>query len=123
MPGNLEAASQVGMSVAYHASQQPHADAVISAFGNRTFAELNANANRLARVLRAAGIGEGDSISMVSKNRPEFIEVLFAAVRIGVRFTPVNFHLTGEEIGYIVDNCEASKPSIADAILDKAPIR
>ena len=120
MPENLEAASKVGMSVAHHASQQPQANAVISNYGNRTFAELNANANRLARVLRDAGIGEGDSISMVSKNRPEFIEVLFAAVRIGVRFTPINFHLTGEEIGYIVDNCEA-KAFIADANLDQAP--
>ena len=119
---SLEAASQVGMSVAWHAAQRPDDLAVISRYGNRTFAELNANANRLARALRAAGIGEGDSIAMVSKNRPEFIEVLFAAARMGVRFTPINFHLTGEEIGYIVDNCEA-KAFIADANLGVAPVQ
>ena len=36
--------------------------------------------------------------------------------RCGIRFTPINYHLKGEEIGYIVDNCEA-KAFIADASL------
>ena len=40
-------------------------------------------------------------------NGPEFLEVLYAAQRIGLRLTPINFHLTGEEAGYIVENCEA----------------
>ncbi len=40
-------------------------------------------------------------------NRPEFLEVLYAAQRIGLRLTPINFHLTGEEASYIIDNCEA----------------
>ena len=40
-------------------------------------------------------------------NRPEFFEVLYAAQRIGLRLTPINWHLTGEEASYIIDNCEA----------------
>ena len=40
-------------------------------------------------------------------NRPEFLEVLYAAQRIGLRLTPINWHLTGEEAAYIVENCEA----------------
>ena len=40
-------------------------------------------------------------------NRPEFIEVLYAAQRIGLRLTPINWHLTGDEAAYIVENCEA----------------
>ncbi len=43
-----------------------------------------------------------------------------AANRGGIRFTPINFHLKGEEIGYIVDNCEA-KAFIAEAALGDAP--
>ena len=53
---------------------------------------------------------------MVSRNRPEFIEAFAAAQRGGIRFTPVNFHLTGEEAGYVIDNCEA-KAVIYDADL------
>ncbi|MDZ7733629.1 MAG: AMP-binding protein [Acidimicrobiia bacterium] len=51
---------------------------------------------------------------MVS-NRPEFIEVMSATRHApGCRVTPVNWHLTGEEAGYIVADCEA-KAFVADA--------
>ena len=105
----LEDAVARGMMIAYHARQQPHVPAVITQFGNRTFGELNQQANRLVRALRDAGIGEGDSIAVVIRNRPEFIEALTAANRSGIRFTPMNFHLTAEEIGYVVDDCEAKR--------------
>ena len=115
----ISQAAQQGMLIAYHAERQPDAMAILSDYGNRTFAELNANANRLARFMADQGIGSGDSIAVVVKNKPEFIEALWAATRAGIRFTPINFHLKGEEIGYIVDNCEA-KALIADADLGDA---
>ncbi|MDA1075960.1 MAG: AMP-binding protein [Proteobacteria bacterium] len=117
----IEDAVLNGMTIAYHANRTPDAMAVISDYGNRTFTEVNANANRLVRRLREAGIGAGDSVAVALKNRPEFVEVLAAAARSGIRFTPINFHLKGEEIGYVVDNCEA-KAFIADATLGPAPI-
>ena len=49
----------------------------------------------------------GDSVALMCTNRPEFLEVLYAAQRAGLRLTPINWHLTGEEAAYIVDNCEA----------------
>lgn len=118
---SIEEAVMTGMTIAYHAERQPDISAVVTQYGERTFAELNANANRLVRRLRAAGIGDGDSVAIVCKNRPEFIETLIASSRSGLRFTPINFHLKGEEIGYIVDNCEA-KAFIADASLGPTPI-
>jgi len=118
---SIEQAVLTGMTIAYHADRQPDQLAVISDYGSRTFAELNANANRLVGCLRAAGIGAGDSVAVVTRNRPEFIDALSAAIRSGIRFTPINFHLKGEEIGYIVDNCEA-KALIADATLGEPPV-
>ena len=116
----LEQAVATGMLTAYWAARQPGVPAVTTLHGERTFAELNANANRLVRLLRGHGLRAGDSIAIVSKNRPEFIEALMAGARSGLRFTPINFHLKGEEIGYIVDNCEA-KAFIADASLGAPP--
>jgi long-chain acyl-CoA synthetase len=109
----IEAATK-GMTVALHARYAPDRMAIISDAGDRTFAELNANANRLVRALRASGIGHGDSLSLIASNRPEYAEVLNAALRMGVRATPVNWHLTGEEMAYIIDNSEA-KVVIGDA--------
>jgi len=50
----------------------------------------------------------------VCRNRPEFIEVYEAVLRGGYRLTPINWHLTAEEIAYIVDDSE-SVVVIADA--------
>ncbi len=102
-----------GMTVAYHAQQAPSRLAVVSNYGNRTFAELNARANQLARVFRAAGLKPDDGVAMLLVNRPEFIETYYACMRVGLRITPINWHLTGDNASYVVGNCEA-KAFIAD---------
>lgn len=121
LDADLQHAIETGTLIAWHARQRGDTPAVISEHGERTFAELNANANRLVRLLAAHGIGPGDAIAVVTRNRPEFIEAIAAALRSGIRFTPINYHLKGEEIGYIVDNCEA-RAFIADATLGD-PVR
>ena len=83
------------------------ADAFVSDAGTRTFAELDANANRLARALRRRGLTEGDAVALVCGNRPEFAEVYFACQRAGLRLTPINWHLAADEVAYIVADCEA----------------
>ncbi|HEY2214302.1 MAG TPA: AMP-binding protein, partial [Acidimicrobiales bacterium] len=85
----------------------PDRMAIYSNFGDRNFEELNTNINRLVRALRARGLTAGDSVAIMCTNRPEFLEVLWAAQRGGFRLTPLNWHLTGEEAAYIVENCEA----------------
>jgi len=94
----------------------PDAPAILSPSGSRSFAELDANANRLARGLRRRGLGAGDAVALLCGNRPEFAEVVFACQRAGLRLTPVNWHLTADEAAYIVADCEA-KALIADAQL------
>ena len=120
---SLEQAALKGMVVAHVAARSPDKLAVASPFGDRTFAQLNARVNQLARLLREHGVEAGASIAVVSKNRPAFVETYLAALRTGLRFTPVNFHLTAEEIGYVIDDCEAdvvvfdgSLPNAADAV-------
>ncbi|HEY7640798.1 MAG TPA: AMP-binding protein [Steroidobacteraceae bacterium] len=108
------AALEKGMTVAYWAKRQPHAPAIVAATGDRTYAELNARCNQLVRALRAQGIGAGDGVALLCANRTEFAEVFWATRRAGIRMTPVNWRLTGEEAAYIVNDCDA-KAFIADA--------
>lgn len=96
-----------GMAVALWASVAPDAPAIIAASGDRTFQQLNARVNQVARALRAAGIGPGDSIALMCSNRAEFAEVFWASRRSGVRLTTINWHLNADEATYIVDNCDA----------------
>ncbi|HCX67398.1 MAG TPA: acyl-CoA synthase, partial [Rhodobiaceae bacterium] len=110
---SFENAASKGMIVAWHAAQAPDRLAISSEKGNRSFSELNAQANRLVRVLRGAGLQPGDGVALLCFNRPEFVETVMACQRAGFRMTPVNWHLTPAEVAYIVDNCEA-KAFIAD---------
>lgn len=100
-------AAQSGMTLARYARDTPERLAITSKFGNRSFAELNGRANQLVRAWRNAGIETGDSVAMLIGNRPEFVEVYKACLRSGLRLTPINWHLSAEEVAYIVDNCEA----------------
>ncbi|MDP3489306.1 MAG: AMP-binding protein [Phenylobacterium sp.] len=108
LDNRLDEAAVNGMTMAVWADVQPDKTAVVDAYGkSRTFAEVNANANRLARLFRQHGVQPGDSLALVCSNRAEFIEVLAATMRAGVRITPVNWHLNADEIAYIINDCEA----------------
>jgi long-chain acyl-CoA synthetase len=116
-----EQATATGMIVAWHAQEAPDRRAILSAEGDRSYGELNSETNRLARVLAAAGLVPGDAVALLCSNRPEFVEAYLACTRAGYRCTPINWHLTGEEVGYIVGNCEA-KAFLADARIADAAI-
>ena len=104
----VEEAALVGMAAAVHAASKPEVIAVRDEQGGElTWAELNEQANRLARYFRSMGLGRDDGVALLCSNRVEFIVVFMAALRCGVRVTPINWRLTAEEIGYILDNCDA----------------
>jgi long-chain acyl-CoA synthetase len=96
-----------GMMSGLYAELKPNALAVQAPRGKRTFAELHANANRVAAALRRAGLTPGDHIALLCPNTPEFIEVYAANLRSGFRLTPINWHLSPAEVAYIVGDCQA----------------
>jgi long-chain acyl-CoA synthetase len=89
------------------ARECPQALALASGAGNRSFAQLHEAANRLAHHLRGRGLRAGDAVALMCRNRPEFVEVLLAALRIGLRLTPISTQLTADETAYIVADCGA----------------
>jgi fatty-acyl-CoA synthase len=69
-----------------------------------TYGELQDRVDRLAATLRAQGVCQGDRVGFLGLNQPLFLETLFAAARLGAVFVPLNYRLTGPELGYIIDN-------------------
>jgi long-chain acyl-CoA synthetase len=110
----LPDAIATGMSVALWANLTPNAPAIVSDHGQLSFQELNARCNQLVRGLRACGLQSGDSVALMCSNCCEFAQVFWSARRAGWRLTTVNWHLTGDEAAYIVDDCDA-KAFIVDA--------
>ncbi|WP_030165674.1 acyl-CoA synthetase [Spirillospora albida] len=72
-----------------------------------TAGELLARANRLVHGLRGMGLGKGDAICGLVPNGVEGLVLYLAALQAGWYYTPINWHLTGPEIGYIVADSEA----------------
>jgi acyl-CoA synthetase (AMP-forming)/AMP-acid ligase II len=72
-----------------------------------TFAELDAAANRLSRLLRAAGVQPGDHVAFCMENHPRFLEVAWGCHYAGAVYTACSSRLTSGELAYILNDCEA----------------
>jgi long-chain acyl-CoA synthetase len=91
-----------------YAERHPRQVALIDA-DERTITEgeLLARVNQLSHGLRGLGLGPGDAIAAMLPNSPEAFEVYLAMQQIGLYLTPINYHLVGPEIAYILQDCEA----------------
>ncbi|HMG28400.1 MAG TPA: AMP-binding protein, partial [Acidimicrobiia bacterium] len=69
--------------------------------------ELLASCNQVVHGLRALGLEPGDAVAMVLPNSVEVFELYLAALQAGFYLVPINFHLVGPEIAYIVQDSEA----------------
>ncbi|MEM7143398.1 MAG: AMP-binding protein, partial [Actinomycetota bacterium] len=104
------------------AATRPHDPAVIMAATGEfiTWSDLEARSNRVAHLLRDAGLERGDHMAMFMDNDPRFIEIAWAGLRAGIYVTAINWHLTADEAAYIVNDCEAKALFTTDAVADVA---
>lgn len=77
-----------GSRVALHAGN----DAV-------TFADLAAEARRVAGALRALGVGKGTRVGILMPNRPDWLRCAFGAWRLGAIVVPINTLYRATELG------------------------
>jgi amino acid adenylation domain-containing protein len=87
-----------------------HPDAVAAACGDRqwTYAELNARANRLARALRARGLGREGVVAVVTERTLDWVAAVLAVFKAGGVYLPVEPHFPAGRIGAMLDRagCE-----------------
>ena len=63
-----------------------------------TWAELDAEVDRAAGVLHAAGIGAGGVVAVLMIKRPEVVVAFLACARVGAIYVPVNFKLHPDQV-------------------------
>ena len=92
-----------------HARQRPDDPAI--ADGERvhaTWLEFATHAAGAAGCLLAGfGLSPGDRVAIVMRNRPEYLEALFAIWHAGLVAVPVNARLHRDEIAYILEHSES----------------
>ena len=79
-------------------------------FGERRYSyqAFNGRVNRLANALLKIGFHKGDKVAYLLNNCVEFAEISFALSKIGALSVPLNFRLTEDEIGYVIENSDSS---------------
>lgn len=90
----------------HFAAAHPEALAAVGPSGQEwTFGELGDRVDRTSHWLRSKGVGPDGALALVAGNSVEYLTVVLAAAQIGTRYTLVNRHLAGPEIGYILGDC------------------
>ncbi len=104
------------------AAKDPDRPAVIMGTAGTvvTYAELEARSNKVAWLARRCGLCPGDGLAVIAENRPELFDLAWGAQRSGLQFTAVNWHLTADEAGYIVTDCDARMVVISSQLVGLA---
>jgi len=68
-----------------------------------SYGELLDRVGRLTSVLAARGLVRGDRIALLSRNRPEYLEVELAAANLGIITACLNWRLSRRELAYCVE--------------------
>ena len=87
-----------------HAANTPHAPALTYEGVTWSFAQPDALSSQSANALLAAGVGPGDRVALLTKNRAECYELLFATNKIGAILVGLNWRLAAPEIAAIVED-------------------
>jgi len=93
--------------------------AVVFEGNHYTYKQFNERINRFANFLIKAGCRKGDGLAVMADNCSKYLEVYFAAAKIGVRVTPVNVRLGDDEIIYIINDSETTFFVVGDGYEEK----
>lgn len=85
-----------------------------------TFAQLEARANRGAHALRALGVENGGTVSLVCENRAEYFDIVWAAQRAGIMLVVLSSRLKADEVAYIVNDSESTHLLIGESLAEVA---
>ncbi|MBM3659836.1 MAG: acyl-CoA synthetase [Actinobacteria bacterium] len=84
----------------------PDREYLVAEGKRRTYAEMEARANRLAHHLQAQGVGPGDHVGIYGYNSVEWVETLWAVFKIRATWVNINYRYVEEELAYLFENAD-----------------
>ncbi len=82
-----------------------------------TYGDIFEQTNRLSHVLLRAGVGQGDTFTLLMRNHPEFLYALFAALSIGAIAVPVDPRSKGNKLAFQITNTQSKAILVSDEFL------
>jgi len=119
----------LGTALKESAQRAPAAEAIVDGERRWTYAQWNAEVNRVAHGLEHLGIGVGDRVACSLTNRVELLTVMFAAQKLGALAVPLNYRLTPAELDVIAADCapaawcfeSLTAPMLAETAASRGP--
>jgi fatty-acyl-CoA synthase len=99
----MDRLGQIGAAIEIAAIRHGDRPGLIDELGSLTFSQLNDRSNALASALHARGVREGDTIGILCRNHRGFIDITFAAGKLGTRMLYLNTDFAGPQLR---DVCE-----------------
>jgi long-chain acyl-CoA synthetase len=81
--------------------------ALVAGDARVTYRELDRASDRLAGALTQNGIARGDRVIVFMDNCREAVIAIFAALKAGAVFSPLNPSTKAEKLAYVINNCGA----------------
>ena len=84
-----------------------------------TYADLDLRASRAAFLLRTRGVGPGDRVAILCRNRVAFFEILFACAKLAAILVPLNWRMPAPELLPLVADADPALLlfGVEDAVL------
>jgi fatty-acyl-CoA synthase len=104
--------------LALYARLQPSAQAVADLTSGQhwTYRSFDRMVSQHASLLRRYGVGKGDRVAVLAKNRAELISLHLACARIGAIYVPLNWRLSAPELDTLIDDA-APRVLLGDSML------
>ncbi|MBK1784236.1 non-ribosomal peptide synthetase [Prauserella cavernicola] len=107
-------------------AEQPDAVAVVERDRQVSYAELNARANRIARLLAEQGVDAESVVGVAVPRSADTIATVLAALKLGAAFLPLDLSHPAQRLAYLVGDSGArlvvGTPEVAESVPDVAPV-
>jgi amino acid adenylation domain-containing protein len=104
------------------AAQTPNAPAVIRGDDILSYAELNARANRLARVLARLGAGPESVVAVVMERSVELVVALLAVLKSGAAYLPLDPGYPAERLTFMLSDARPAVIIASESSIDDLPV-
>ncbi len=85
----------------------------------QSYAAFHDDALAAARALHQIGVRAGDTVCLMLPNGPDYLSLWFGSARLGAVKVPINVHLKGDGLAYIIEHSEANVLVITADLLDR----
>ena len=99
------------------AKRFPGKPALIAGGRRMSFSELDAVSDRLAAALMQRGLARGERVIVFMDNCWEAVTGIFAVLKAGGVFSPINPSTKADKLAYVVNNCRASAILAQDRVM------